>query len=217
MTDLLDQLIVDTPAKRWLRMYLDHQEKEFCLIWPFTRAQNGYPVAGGDNAIRPHRIMCEHRNGPPPSDGHQAAHSCDNGHLGCVNQWHLSWKTPSENQKDRKNRVGVRKLTPADVDDIRSMKSRERTVDTAARFNVTEANIRQIQAGKTWKLESKRRAFSDAEIIRIRNSPFNAVGVVKGLAKEFGVSPACIHRIRKRASFAHVPEATPQLRQSQGE
>jgi hypothetical protein len=75
-----------------------------------------------------------------------------------VNPWHLSWKTPSENQKDRKNRVGVRKLTPADVDEIRSMKSRERTVDTAARFKVTEANIRQIQAGKTWKLESKRRA-----------------------------------------------------------
>jgi hypothetical protein len=41
VTDLLDQLIVDTPAKRWLRMYLDHQEKEFCLIWPFTRALSG--------------------------------------------------------------------------------------------------------------------------------------------------------------------------------
>jgi hypothetical protein len=55
VTDLLDQLIVDTPAKRWLRMYLDHQEKEFCLIWPFTRAQNGYPMAGGNGVVRGRR------------------------------------------------------------------------------------------------------------------------------------------------------------------
>ena len=216
MTDLLDQLIVETPAKRWLRMYLDHQEREFCLIWPFTRAQNGYPIAGGDGAVRPTRIMCEHWNGPPPSEEHQAAHSCDNGHLGCINPWHLSWKTPSENQKDRKNSVGIRKLTPAEVDEIRSMKSRERTVDTAARFNVTEANIRQIQAGKTWRLESKRRAFSDAEVTRIRSAPFGVVGTVSALAEEFGVSRACIYRIRNRQSFVHVPEAGPQLRQ-QGE
>jgi hypothetical protein len=42
MNDLLAALIVETPAKRWLRQHLDHQDKEFCLIWPFNRAQNGY-------------------------------------------------------------------------------------------------------------------------------------------------------------------------------
>lgn len=85
MTHLLDCFIIETPAKRWMGKYLDHDDAEFCLIWPFNRAQNGYPTAGKNNAIRPHRLMCERRNGPAPSSKHQAAHSCGKGHLGCVN------------------------------------------------------------------------------------------------------------------------------------
>lgn len=215
MIDLLSDLIEETPAKRWLRQQLEHQDQEFCVIWPFSRAQNGYPQVGKAK-VTVTRIMCERRHGPPPTPGHQAAHSCNNGHNGCVNQWHLDWKTPAQNQLDRGDRHGrpQRKLTPAQVDEIRSMKGRERTVETAARFNVTEANIRQIQSGKTWRLESKRRVFSDAEIIRIRTAP-QADGVTKGFAKEFGVSINCIQSIRRSAYYKHVQPA--QQHSAQGE
>jgi hypothetical protein len=200
----------DAPSKRWLERHLDHQDREFCLIWPLTRAQNGYPICGTNGAIRPHRVMCEYRNGPAPSPQHQAAHSCSKGHLGCVNPWHLSWKTPAENQFDRPDRIGrsQRKLRPDQVDEIRKMKGRERTVDTAARFCVTEANIRQIQEGKIWRLDSPRRVFTDDEVRRIRAAP-GGVGVVKGFAAEFGVSLSCIHNIRSGRFYKHVSTDAP--------
>lgn len=204
MTDLLAALIEETPAKRWIRQQLDHEDKKFCVIWPFCRAQNGYPQVGKAK-VTVTRIMCERRHGPPPTPRHQAAHSCNNGHNGCVNQWHLDWKTPAENQLDRPDRIGrsQRKLLPNQVDEIRRMKDRERTVDTAARFSVTEANVRQIQSGKTWRLDSRRRVFTDDEIRRIRAEP-QANGVVKGFAKEFGVSLSCIHNIRNGTFYKHV-------------
>lgn len=208
MSDLLSRFKVDTPAKRWLEMHLEHQDREFCLIWPFARAQNGYGVAGRAGYIRPHRIMCEHRHGPPPSPAHQAAHSCDRGHHACVNPWHLDWKTPSENQCDRFRGQPPKKrekLTPEQVDEIRLMKSRERTVDTAARFGVTEANIRQIQAGKIWKLESRRHLFSTEEILRIRAEP-ETRGIATALAKEFNVSHSTIHRIRVGKAHRYVTD-----------
>jgi hypothetical protein len=191
-----------------MQKHLDHDDAEFCLIWPFTRAQNGYPTAGKDNAIRPHRIMCEHRNGPAPSPEHQAAHSCGKGHLGCVNQWHLNWKTVAENQFERYQQQGGPmpryRLRPDQVDEIRSMKGRERTVDTAARFQCTEANIRQIQNGQTWRLDRPApHHFTREEIARIRNELPRA-GMVPGLAKEFGVSSSTIYRIRIAKSYQHL-------------
>lgn len=213
MTGLLSCFVKeDAPSRRWLARHLDHADKEFCLIWPLSRAQNGYPTAGKNNAIRPHRIMCEHRNGPPPSPEHQAAHSCGKGHLGCVNPWHLNWKTPAENQIERYQQQGQPmprfRLRPDQVDEIRSMKGRERTVDTAARFQCTEANIRQIQSGKTWSKErTDFHHFTREEVMRIRNAP-PARGMVPGFAKEFGVTTSTIYRIRNAQSYLH--HRTPQ-------
>lgn len=210
MSDLLSAFKWDdAPSKRWLEQHLDHQDREFCLIWPLSRAQNGYPTCGANNRIRPHRIMCERRHGPPPSPAHQAAHSCGKGHLGCVNPWHLNWKTPSENQIERYEQQGAPKprwrLTVEQVDEIRAMKGRERTVDTAARFQCTEANIRQIQSGKTWRQDRMDyRQWTDQEIQRIRNSPTGVKGVVKDLATEFGVSINTIYRIKNAQSYRHV-------------
>lgn len=210
MSDLLAAFKKDdAPSKRWLERHLDHQDREFCLIWPLSRAQNGYPACGSGNAIRPHRIMCEHRHGPPPSPAHQAAHSCGKGHLGCVNPWHLNWKTPSENQFERYEQQGAPKprwrLTIEQVDEIRAMKGRERTVDTATRFQCTEANIRQIQSGKTWRHDRMEyRQWTDQEIQRIRALPVGVKGLVKDLAKEFGVSINTIYRIKNAQSYRHV-------------
>ena len=72
-----------------------------CLIWPFSTVGRGYArVSIGGKMILVTRILCEEKYGPPPSETHQAAHNCGNGHLGCVNPNHLRWATPAENGKD---------------------------------------------------------------------------------------------------------------------
>lgn len=218
MTDLLDALIEETPAKRWIRRHLDHQDKEFCVIWPFSRAQNGYPQVGKAK-VTVTRIMCEHRHGPAPTPGHQAAHSCNNGHNGCANLWHLDWKTPAENQLDRGDK-GIRrqrKLTLEQVDEIRAVRGRERTVDTAERFGVTEANIRQIQSGKTWRQDNKpKRALTVAEVQTIRATPWKEKSA-KQFAEELGVTVTVVQRVRDRGSYVWVPEPASQQHSVQGE
>ena len=73
-----------------------------CLLWPYGRVSKGYALmtAGGmDRYV--HRFVCAAENGPAPTPQHQAAHSCGNGHLGCVSRKHLSWKTQAENEADK--------------------------------------------------------------------------------------------------------------------
>ncbi len=209
MIDLLATLKDGSNPKRWLLELMDRPPGDWCcVIWPFTRAQNGYPMAGEDGVIRPHRIMCEWRHGPAPSPKHQAAHSCGRGDDGCVNPWHLNWRTPAENQDERYQQHGHeprRKLTPEQVDEIRAMHTRERTVDTAKRFGVSEANIRQIQSGKTWRLESRRvRQFTSDEVALIRSTPWQQK-TARQWAAEFAVHEATIDRIRRGASYKYFP------------
>lgn len=82
---------------RWLLDHVEYPEKG-CLIWPFARDGKGYGSLGKKGA---HRRMCEIVNGPAPTPKHHAAHSCGNGHLGCVHPRHVRWATCSENQMDR--------------------------------------------------------------------------------------------------------------------
>lgn len=88
------------------QQYLDETVLGFtsdeCLIWPFARDGHGYARIKRDG--RPQivcRIVCETRNGPPPTPDHQAAHICGKGKAGCVNPKHLAWKTQSENEADK--------------------------------------------------------------------------------------------------------------------
>jgi hypothetical protein len=75
-----------------------------CLIWPFSRnSETGYAVMRRDGKTKlVSRIVCEETNGKPPSKSHISAHSCGNGHLGCVTQKHLRWATYAENEADKK-------------------------------------------------------------------------------------------------------------------
>jgi hypothetical protein len=194
------------PGADWIRANFDFPHKEWCLIWPFSRGQTGYAMFGGDK-IRVHRVMCEHRHGPAPTTEHYAAHSCDRGHEGCVNPWHLDWKTPSENQFDRHRdgEVGPRyKLTPEQAREIRELKGLERIQDTAKRYGINESNVRLIQAGKTWRQDRRDiHIFTREEVIRIRSIP-QGNGVTKALAAEYGVHKSCIQRIRSGASYQHL-------------
>jgi hypothetical protein len=136
----------------WLIQQVDHQG-DACLIWPFSCCTPGYGIFAVDRKNhRAHRYMCELVNGVAP-EGYLAAHSC--GNRRCVNPKHLSWKTPAANQLDRREHgthaKERRKLRPHQVLQIRSLKGIETSIETAAKYGVTESNIRMIQDGKTWQ------------------------------------------------------------------
>jgi hypothetical protein len=139
---------------RWIGEHLDYQGDD-CLIWPFGRRPSGYGLMflSGHKSIDVHRYICIQVHGEPPSPKHHASHSCGQGHLGCVNPKHVRWKTQSENLKETfaGNRPHRWKLVPSQVLEIRAAVGKENAAVTAARFGVTEANIRQIQTGKNWK------------------------------------------------------------------
>lgn len=168
--------------KRWLRHgdpnsgrvlngetknYLNHvvisyKNKKKCLIWPFAKSKiDGRPVInnpGGSNLV--HRIVCEAINGPPPTNKHQAAHSCGNGHLGCVNPHHLRWATQKENEADRVihgtsnrgERHGMAKLKAKDVLLIRKLAASKKVSgrQISARFGVSQATVSDIIHRRSW-------------------------------------------------------------------
>ncbi len=141
-------------ALAWLREHASYQGDD-CLLWPFSKYRGGYGQFGLNGKLcKAHRYMCELVHGPAPSPAHETAHSCGKGHNGCVSPKHLSWKTHSENQIERRrhgtqNKGRGWKLTPDDVAAIRA--SAEKPKDLAARYGVGENNIRQILWRKTWR------------------------------------------------------------------
>lgn len=130
-----------------------------CLIWPFARIPNGYGTLGGKgNTVGAHVVMCESAHGPAPSALHEVAHSCGNGHLGCVNPNHLRWATKKENGQDKvaHGRSPRGEKNPASkIDRNTAMEifrrkkfGGQRTV--AAEFNVSRDIVRRIWLGSTW-------------------------------------------------------------------
>jgi hypothetical protein len=206
MTSLVDRVTGNGAAARWIRAHFDYSEQDWCLYWPFCRTENGYGLFG-ERSTKVHRIMCEYRHGPAPENQPEAAHSCGNGHLGCVNPMHLSWKSRSENLKEmyQHGRKPMRyKLTPTQVDEIRALKDRARPDDIARQFGVTQSTIREIQAGRIWKHDRKdHRIFNEDEVRLIRSTPWQVKNATQ-FSKEFGVSPSTIHRIRAGDSYGWV-------------
>jgi hypothetical protein len=87
----------------WLKDRVGYDSDE-CLIWPFSVNYQGYGQVGYYGKVKKaHRIMCELAHGAPPTPKHVAAHSCHNGHGGCVHPKHLDWKTARQNVLERQN------------------------------------------------------------------------------------------------------------------
>lgn len=131
-----------------------------CLPWPFYTNADGYGRfrSGGAKHIAS-RFVCQMFWGAPPTPEHEAAHACGNGHLGCVNPWHLSWKTQDANQRDRAthgtsnagSRNGRVVLTEADVSCIRAWRHTFLQKDLAVMFDVAPRTISAIMRNEIWK------------------------------------------------------------------
>jgi hypothetical protein len=104
-------------------------------------------------------VVCETVHGPAPTAKHEAAHSCGNGHLGCVSPHHLSWKTPIENAADKLNHGtnpngennGQSKLTAENVSSIRQLAGILAQRKIAERFGVSQSAVSLIVSGRNWR------------------------------------------------------------------
>lgn len=150
--------VANGQAVSFLRRAISYQGDE-CLIWPFARDAHGRGVVCVEGKTRKvSRVVCESVHGPAPSKRHQGAHSCGNGHIGCVNPKHLRWATISENQMDRVEhgtsnrgeRQGRSKLTEAQVREIRRLANTMEASKIAKMFAVTDGNVRHIVARRSW-------------------------------------------------------------------
>lgn len=132
-------------------------ECDDCLIWPYGPKGNYYGRLWESN--RPfavHRLVCIHFHGEPPSDQHQAAHTC--GNRKCCNWRHIRWASPTENNADkilhgtRQNgeRNGNSKLTWDQVGQIRALSGQMSQRKIAATFNVSQRTVWNILHGKIW-------------------------------------------------------------------
>jgi len=135
-------------------------QSDECLIWPFQRNSNGYGVVTVDGKRQPaSRYICLLANGHPPTPSHHAAHSCGNGHLGCVNPRHLSWKTVIENHADKRihgtvnrgSRNGRAKIKESDIKKIRHLKDKHTTDQIAEMFGIPRGTAWNIINGKSWR------------------------------------------------------------------
>lgn len=185
----------------WLIEHVNYDGPD-CLIWPFSRNEKGYGQVGVDGKVRKaHRVMCTLVNGEPPDASSNAAHSCHNGHLGCVHPKHLDWQTPSQNtQASAPARVGVRmprRMTIEKVAEIRASKKTQ--AELAAEYGIATSTVGQILRGESWvKVRSKLTA---AQIRMIREAPESECLKV---GKSIGINSIKVRKIRAGITFQGV-------------
>jgi hypothetical protein len=145
---------------RFIEEAIRTSDKENCIRWPF-RTGRGYGLFvlnGRTKAV--HRYVCERVHGAPPSETHEAAHTCGEGRRGCINPHHLAWKTPQENAADKlkhdthlRGERNVRaKLTEESVLEIRKLYcgGDKSAIELGAQYGVSATAIYLIGKGKNW-------------------------------------------------------------------
>lgn len=161
---------------QWIRDHQNYAHNDWCLMWPFAtiRGYGNFGYLG--KRYYAHRFMCQLVHGEAPSSLHQAAHSCGNGHLGCVNPNHLSWKTKTDNQLDcrdhgtqAKTHDGNRgRLTQEIADEIRALKGIKTQWQIAGQYRISESSVSDIWLGRTWARPSKISYWTLAEDMKLK-------------------------------------------------
>jgi hypothetical protein len=132
-----------------------------CVLWTAKTNARGYGVFRlGKRVLLAHRVSYVQANGQIP-DGMQVCHQCDT--AACVNPQHLLLGSAADNAQDKIKRGrakginaaganGRAKLDWDKVDEIRArLKTGESQRKLAAEFGVTQAQVSEIQLGRTWK------------------------------------------------------------------
>ncbi|MET3778937.1 hypothetical protein ABID20_004525 [Rhizobium alvei] len=143
---------------RWMEDHKRYAGDE-CLKWPFGKANKGYGLILVDGRnMQASRFMCILAHGVPESPDLQAAHTCHNGHQGCVNPRHLKWETFAENNKVRpRARFGSNspsaKLSEERVAYMRRVyKAGNSTQEELAElFGVNISTVNSVIHRKTWR------------------------------------------------------------------
>ena len=114
----------------WLCEHRAHHG-EACLLWPFSKNENGYGMLGHEGKTRKARsLMCELAHGPKPTSKHRAGATCGPNHS-CVHPAHLKWMTPVEIRRvsegfgshfGKERGAPGTKLTEQDVAQIHTLK-----------------------------------------------------------------------------------------------
>lgn len=129
-----------------------------CLTWPFATSKGYGRIWTGKFTDYAHKVVCQLAHGPAPRPNSDAAHACGNGHIGCVNPRHLSWKSRSDNSADRllhgTDHRGEKhpnvKLTEGDVRKIRALKGQMGVKEMAKEFNISAWQVSNILRGRAW-------------------------------------------------------------------
>jgi len=135
-------------------------ESDECVIW--TGPRNNYGYAQGARiygTIAVHRQVCIEVNGDPPTSKHEAAHTCGNGNLGCINPRHLIWKTHADNMADmtvhgtsQRGEVNFNaKIRETDIPNIRLLLEHKSQNEIAKLYGVHPSSISRIASKLRWK------------------------------------------------------------------
>lgn len=145
-------------AVKWIEDHVNYIGDD-CLKWPFSNSCRGYgAVLYNGKKCRAPRVMCTLVNGNPSSKKLEAAHSCGNGHLGCINPNHLSWKTSKENTQDsidhgtlaHGERLPQTKVTCKEVAEIRSLSGVKTQKEIGRAHGISQAQVSRIILKNNW-------------------------------------------------------------------
>ena len=145
-------------AMRYFRETVLPYRGDECLPWPFANNKGYGLVRFRGRQWFVSRAVCESIHGHPPTPTHEAAHTCGRGWAGCCTPRHIVWKTPTQNQADRKvhgtDQFGEKntqsKLSDAAVREIRSLKGTATLRELGDRYGMTPSAIGYVLRGKTW-------------------------------------------------------------------
>ncbi len=134
------------------------KKTETCWLWTGHINSYGYGTLHlrSDLRVKAHRLSYTLFVGPFDEDL-DILHSCDN--PACVNPDHLRPGTHNENMQDMVNKGrslkgeshNISKLKDDDIRQIRVLAQQIPILTIAKMFNVTQANVRFIVNGVTWK------------------------------------------------------------------